>query len=62
LVDTREPTDTVRTLKEAREAVEKDLILQALARHQGNVTRTAAELGVSRPTLHDLLTKLGLRR
>jgi len=61
-LDVPELTDTVRTLKAAREAVEKDLILQALARNQGNVTHTAAELGVSRPTLHDLLTKLGISR
>lgn len=50
------------TLRAARETVEKELVLQALARNQGNVTHTAAELGVSRPTLHDLLSKHGIGR
>jgi DNA-binding NtrC family response regulator len=39
-----------RTLKEARDEVEKALVVQGLARNHGNVTRTAADLGVSRPT------------
>ena len=55
-----ETTGVGRTLKEAREAVEKDLIIQELARSQGNVSRTAAALGVSRPTLHDLITKYAI--
>jgi two-component system NtrC family response regulator len=46
-----------RTLKEAREALEKDLIQRTLAKNQSNITRTALELGVSRPTLHELLTR-----
>lgn len=49
------------TLQEARAAIEPGLIRQALARHQGNVTHTAAELGLSRPTLRDLMRKYGLR-
>jgi two-component system NtrC family response regulator len=49
-------------LREAREALEKDLVARALARNNGNVTHTAVELGVTRPTLHDLMTKLGVQR
>ena len=49
-------------LREAREAFEKDLIQRALAKHGGNISRTASELGVSRPTLHDLVTKYALDR
>jgi two-component system, NtrC family, response regulator len=49
-------------LREAREAFEKDLIQRALAKNGGNITRTASELGVSRPTLHDLLTKYALTK
>jgi two-component system NtrC family response regulator len=49
-------------LREARAAFEKDLIQRALARHRGNMSRTAAELGVSRPTLHDLVAKYALER
>ena len=48
------------TLRAAREAVEKELVKKALARHNGNVTRAAVELGVSRPTLHELITRYGL--
>jgi two-component system NtrC family response regulator len=51
-----------RTLKEARDEVEKALVVQGLARNNGNVTRTAADLGVSRPTLHDLIAKHGIER
>jgi two-component system NtrC family response regulator len=49
-------------LREAREAFEKDLIQRALTKHGGNISRTASALGVSRPTLHDLVTKYALER
>lgn len=49
-------------LREAREAFEKDLIQRALTKNGGNISRTASELGVSRPTLHDLVTKYALER
>jgi two-component system, NtrC family, response regulator len=49
-------------LREAREAFEKDLIQRALAKNGGNISRTASELGVSRPTLHDLVIKYALER
>jgi two-component system NtrC family response regulator len=50
------------TLKDAREAVERDLINQALRKHGGKITSAAAELGVSRPTLYELMEKLGIDR
>jgi two-component system NtrC family response regulator len=49
-------------LKEARESFERDLILKALAKHKGNLTRTAAELDVSRPALYQLMDKLRIKR
>ena len=49
-------------LKQSREALERDLIQQAMARNKGNLTRTASELGLSRPTLYDLMDKLGIAR
>ena len=49
-------------LRAAREALEKELIQRVLARHNGNVTRTAAELEVSRPTLHELISKYAIER
>ncbi|MDA8086943.1 MAG: hypothetical protein M0Z75_09605, partial [Nitrospiraceae bacterium] len=48
------------TLKEARNSIEKHIIVSAIGRFRGNIARTAAELGVSRPTLYDLMKKHGL--
>lgn len=50
------------TLKEAREAVEKEVVQTALQRHQGKITSAALELGISRPTLYELMEKLGIAR
>ncbi|HJS72814.1 MAG TPA: PEP-CTERM-box response regulator transcription factor [Vicinamibacteria bacterium] len=50
------------TLKEAREELERDLIRRTLRKHNGNMTRTALELQVSRPTLYELMEKLGIRK
>ncbi len=50
------------TLKEAREIVERDLVTKALARNNENMTRAAEELGISRPTLYELMEKLGIGR
>ena len=49
-------------LKEAREALERDMIHRALSRNKGHLTRTASELGISRPGLYDLMDKLGIER
>ncbi len=49
-------------LREAREALETEIIQRALAKNKGNITRTAAELGVSRPTLHELISKYAIER
>jgi len=47
-------------LKDARENLEKDMLLKALSRNSGNLTKAATELGISRPTLYDLMDKLGI--
>jgi DNA-binding NtrC family response regulator len=47
-------------LREAREALERDLIQAALERHGGNVTRAAAELGLERTHLHKRIRAMGL--
>ncbi|PYJ08041.1 MAG: PEP-CTERM-box response regulator transcription factor [Verrucomicrobia bacterium] len=49
-------------LKEAREAAERDTISRALRRHSGKIAPAAVELGVSRPTLYELMEKLGIKR
>jgi two-component system NtrC family response regulator len=48
------------TLREARETVEREVIQQALDRNFGKITSAAAELGISRPTLYELMEKLGI--
>ncbi len=53
---------TRATLKEVRESVERDLVQQALKRHFGKISSAAAELGISRPTLYELMEKLGVQR
>jgi two-component system NtrC family response regulator len=50
------------TLKDAREELEKKLIIKAIARNENNLTKAAVELGVSRPTLYDLMDKLQIPR
>ncbi len=52
----------IRTLKEARESLERELVTQALRRHNGKVSPAAGDLGISRPTLYELMEKLGLKR
>ncbi len=49
------------SLKDARQRLEADLIVQALTRHSGNLKRAAKELGISRTTLYLSLKKYGLR-
>lgn len=49
-----------RTLREARDQVERQLIIEEMERHEGNIMKTAEVLGVSRPTLYGLLKKHSL--
>jgi two-component system NtrC family response regulator len=51
-----------QTLKEARESVEREMVQDALRRHGGKMTSAAVELGISRPTLYELMEKLGITR
>ena len=46
---------TALNLKSAREQTDRKLIRHALARTEGNISNTAKLLGISRPTLYDLL-------
>jgi two-component system NtrC family response regulator len=50
-----------QSLKEAREAVERQMVEQALRRNNGTVSRAAEDLGISRPTLYELMEKLGIK-
>jgi two-component system NtrC family response regulator len=55
-----EADDGVINLKAAREAADRKAIRHALARADGNISSTAKLLGISRPTLYDLLKSYGL--
>ena len=48
-------------LRQVREDAEKRVIITALGRTDGNVVRTAEMLGISRPTLYDLMHRYGLK-
>ena len=49
-------------LREARDSAERREVVRALARANGNLSKAADLLGVSRPTLYDLLNRFGLRK
>jgi len=51
-----------QSLGKAREAVERQMIEAALARNKGNLSRAAIELEISRPSLYELIQKLGITR
>jgi DNA-binding NtrC family response regulator len=48
-------------LKSAREQADRKVIRHALARSEGNISSTAKMLGISRPTLYDLLKQYDLQ-
>ena len=56
-----EEEDMALNLKQAREAADRRMIRQAMARSQGNISMTAKLLGISRPTLYDLLKQYDLQ-
>ena len=55
-------SEETRTLKDFRETLERNFICQALATNSWNVTRTAQQIGVSRPTIYDLIRKYNLQK
>ncbi len=54
-IDLGKSATQVPTLRQAREAAEHDAIVRALKMSQKNLTAAAKVLGVSRPTLYDLM-------
>ena len=63
-LDLSEPVDAATValnLKAARETTDRKVIRHALARSEGNISSTAKMLGISRPTLYDLLKQYDLQ-
>ena len=48
-------------LRHVREQAEKNAVLRVLGRVNGNLSKAAELLGVSRPTLYDLMHRFGLK-
>jgi two-component system NtrC family response regulator len=51
-----------QTLKKIRDSAEISAIRHALAHNSGNISKAAHDLDVSRPTLHDLIKKHGIKQ
>ncbi len=49
-----------QSLKEATEAFQREQVLKALQENQNNISQAAKALGISRPTLYDLISRYGL--
>lgn len=54
--------EDLSTLRASRESREKELVRLAMVKAKGNVSRAATELGISRPTLYQLLNRYGLKK
>ena len=48
-------------LRAVRDEAERKAVVTALARTNGNIVKTAELLGISRPTLYELMNRFGLR-
>jgi len=49
-------------LRQVREAAERSAIVKVMSRVNGNIARSAEILGVSRPTLYDLMNRYGIKK
>jgi two-component system NtrC family response regulator len=60
-LDGVEADEEAFNLRRVRDEAERQAVTRVLGRCNGNVSRAAELLGVSRPTLYDLMEKYGLR-
>lgn len=58
----QEAKESPRTLKEAREAVERDVIARALKDSNANLTLASTILGIDRKVLREVMERLGMKK
>ncbi len=56
-----EPDSGMLNLRQVREEAERRAVVRVLSKVNGNIARAAEILGVSRPTLYDLMHRFGLK-
>jgi two-component system NtrC family response regulator len=59
--DTAEGAASDLDLRAVRDAAERQAIVAALARSNNNIVKASEILGVSRPTLYDLMRRLSIK-
>jgi len=59
-VDAAEPANSL-DLRTARENAERQAVIAALARSNSNIVKASEMLGISRPTLYDLMHRLAIK-
>ncbi|MDB5991183.1 MAG: atoC [Herbaspirillum sp.] len=56
-----EPKSEPLNLRQVRDEAEYEAVVKALGRQDGNILKTAELLGISRPTLYDLMSRHGIK-
>ena len=57
-----QPRTCALNLRQVREEAERAAVISVLGRVNGNLSKAAELLGVSRPTLYDLMHRFGLKQ
>ena len=60
--DTVDEDLSALNLRQVRDEAERRAVIRVLARVNGNVAKAAEVLGISRPTLYDLMNRFGLKK